>query len=336
MQSAPVPAAAELPPLQREQHAGSQPPTTHVLVAIPRTTTHIIDYIPGPQNYSNHEFWGAMTQVRPHAGSGLERAVSTVTPRYHREPKIATSQKRQTLTSHIDIVPHGTTMARTALRAPAISQVCNSSLPCIFLLLTSCKAELVSFHNEHFGQASIDHFSTNFLPRHDTRHVEQPSHHHQEEEEVCEDYEQEDDGLGYYEDGVKRTLTDEQIAMFRHSELEALRRSQEAGDSKPTIPHATATAIEASSVTESHPTEAAEPGELSPEDDVASEAATAAGKRKKRRRGKARAEPEKPDLRKRTWDLVDTGLASLDYGDEPHDSSSISRLIRRRHISYDD
>lgn len=32
-----------------------------------------------------------------------------------------------------------------------------------------------------------------------------------------------DDGLGYYPDGVKRTLTDEQILMFRHSEEEAIR-----------------------------------------------------------------------------------------------------------------
>jgi hypothetical protein len=32
----------------------------------------------------------------------------------------------------------------------------------------------------------------------------------------------EDDDLGYYADGVKRTLTDEQIAMFRHSEIQEL------------------------------------------------------------------------------------------------------------------
>jgi hypothetical protein len=36
------------------------------------------------------------------------------------------------------------------------------------------------------------------------------------------DQEQEDDGLGYYEDGTKRTLTDEQIAIFRHSEIQDL------------------------------------------------------------------------------------------------------------------
>lgn len=37
-----------------------------------------------------------------------------------------------------------------------------------------------------------------------------------------EDDSREDDGLGYYEDGAKRTLTDEQIAMFRHSEIQAI------------------------------------------------------------------------------------------------------------------
>lgn len=38
-----------------------------------------------------------------------------------------------------------------------------------------------------------------------------------------------DDGLGYYPDGVKRTLTDEQIAMFRHSEIQALLRKRRRG-----------------------------------------------------------------------------------------------------------
>lgn len=35
-----------------------------------------------------------------------------------------------------------------------------------------------------------------------------------------------DDGLGYYPDGVKRTLTDDQIAMFRHSEIQVLLRER--------------------------------------------------------------------------------------------------------------
>lgn len=46
-----------------------------------------------------------------------------------------------------------------------------------------------------------------------------------------------EDALGYYADGTKRTLTDEQIAMFRHSEIQALVRArryrQEAGEPEP-------------------------------------------------------------------------------------------------------
>lgn len=40
--------------------------------------------------------------------------------------------------------------------------------------------------------------------------------------------ENEDDSLGYYPDGVKRTLTDEQIAIFRHSEIQELIRQHQA------------------------------------------------------------------------------------------------------------
>ncbi len=36
----------------------------------------------------------------------------------------------------------------------------------------------------------------------------------------------EEDSLGYYPDGAKRTLTDEQIAIFRHSEMETLLRER--------------------------------------------------------------------------------------------------------------
>ena len=37
----------------------------------------------------------------------------------------------------------------------------------------------------------------------------------------------EGDDLGYYPDGVKRTLTDDQIAMFRHSEIYAILRERQ-------------------------------------------------------------------------------------------------------------
>jgi hypothetical protein len=41
-----------------------------------------------------------------------------------------------------------------------------------------------------------------------------------------ETYDEEDDGLGYYEDGTKRTLTDEQIALFRHTEIQTILRER--------------------------------------------------------------------------------------------------------------
>lgn len=44
--------------------------------------------------------------------------------------------------------------------------------------------------------------------------------------EYAGDEADETDDLGYYPDGAKRTLTDEQIAMFRHSEIQALLRER--------------------------------------------------------------------------------------------------------------
>ncbi|PYH47657.1 uncharacterized protein BP01DRAFT_193683 [Aspergillus saccharolyticus JOP 1030-1] len=51
--------------------------------------------------------------------------------------------------------------------------------------------------------------------------------HEHESEYDGYDYDDDDDGLGYYPDGVKRTLTDEQIRIFRHSEIHALLRQKE-------------------------------------------------------------------------------------------------------------
>ena len=52
----------------------------------------------------------------------------------------------------------------------------------------------------------------------------------QSENEEDVTYFEDDDGLGYYPDGVKRTLTDEQIAMFRHSEIYSLFRKKQIQD----------------------------------------------------------------------------------------------------------
>lgn len=45
--------------------------------------------------------------------------------------------------------------------------------------------------------------------------------------EVDGDGFEDEDGLGYYPDGVKRTLADDQIAMFRRSEINALLRKRQ-------------------------------------------------------------------------------------------------------------
>jgi hypothetical protein len=44
----------------------------------------------------------------------------------------------------------------------------------------------------------------------------------------------------------------------------------------------------------------------------------------------------KPDLRKRTWDKVDSGLGSLDYGEEEGNTETRPAAAQRRRISYED
>lgn len=44
----------------------------------------------------------------------------------------------------------------------------------------------------------------------------------------------------------------------------------------------------------------------------------------------------KPDLRKRTWDKVDTGMDTLMYDDEGSGSVAPDPASQRRKISYDD
>ncbi|KAE8386781.1 hypothetical protein ETB97_001108 [Aspergillus alliaceus] len=46
-------------------------------------------------------------------------------------------------------------------------------------------------------------------------------------ENVSKEPADDDDGLGYYPDGVKRTLTDEQIKIFRHSEIHSILRERQ-------------------------------------------------------------------------------------------------------------
>lgn len=184
--------------------------------------------------------------------------------------------------------------------------------------------ELQAFHEAHFGNSAISSFANDFLPHHKQHPVGQTR---LDEEDDFYYYDEEDDGLGYYDDGVKRTLTDEQIAMFRHSELESLRRAQESADSKA----AASTTKSNDSLSKPGSDGQLSEGELPPESNASKH------KKKKHKRRKAASVPEvKPDLRKRTWDVVETGLGSLDYGDESNDSAAVARLTQRRQITYDD
>jgi hypothetical protein len=133
----------------------------------------------------------------------------------------------------------------------------------------------------------VDHFGQKFL------RPEQDQDAQAQTVDLEEWYEEDD--LGHYEDGVKRTLTDEQIEMFRHSELHELRRKMEKLDEKLEDTKATTKASDTSQ------------GEQDP-------VPGPGGKKKKRKKGKPRPPTEpKPDLRKRTWDKVEQGLDHLDY-----------------------
>ncbi|KAJ0337822.1 hypothetical protein COL922a_006309 [Colletotrichum nupharicola] len=152
----------------------------------------------------------------------------------------------------------------------------------------------VNMQEQNMAQKQEHRFKSDFF---------NPEKHAGDENAAYDDeeyYEEEDDGLGYYPDGVKRTLTDEQIAMFRHSEIEALRKEKEKAE-------------ERRSAASQADLEAGEVGD----NDSAKEAATPQPpkpkNKKKRKAGKNKNHESKPDLRKRTWDVVEAGLDSLDY-----------------------
>lgn len=145
---------------------------------------------------------------------------------------------------------------------------------------------------------------------------------YQSEEDRGEERYEEDDGLGYYPDGVKRTLTDEQIGIFRHSELHALEREKEREEERRNFARRTPSADVGSvnregSAEDVKGAENVEEGEVQGGEQSQARASTV-NKKKRKRKGKSgngngkHREP-KPDLRKRTWDVVETGLDSLDY-----------------------
>lgn len=181
---------------------------------------------------------------------------------------------------------------------------------------------------------------------------------------------EEDNDLGYYADGTKRTLTDVQIAIFRHSEIQTLLRDrrhaaeakQERADngvegSSPDSQIEDALVAKISDEKQLQGYGLLEDGELgedidTPITDLPSTIPVAKNeppkkKGKKTRKSQAPQRVQtakqqsffkqniKPDLRKRTWDKVDTGLESLDY-DEGETNIASARPMQRKRIAYDD
>ncbi|KAL2201806.1 hypothetical protein CC79DRAFT_1374121 [Sarocladium strictum] len=146
--------------------------------------------------------------------------------------------------------------------------------------------DFAAFHEAHFSGNATDHFAVTFMKP--SSAVAAPADFEEEDPD--------DDGLGYYDDGVKRTLTDEQIEIFRHSELQQLRKAEEKKAAKATSPTTDDGEVAQGQDTRSHGNSSSNNGP----------------KRKKRKMNKAPREP-KPDLRKRTWDVVEAGLDTLDY-----------------------
>ncbi|CUS12429.1 unnamed protein product [Tuber aestivum] len=69
-----------------------------------------------------------------------------------------------------------------------------------------------NFHEAHLSLDLHEHFTRTFLQSQPQISENQPEH---EPEQLSEDQVEGEDGLGYYPDGTKRTLTSTQVDMFR-------------------------------------------------------------------------------------------------------------------------
>ncbi|KAF2001182.1 hypothetical protein P154DRAFT_173075 [Amniculicola lignicola CBS 123094] len=90
-----------------------------------------------------------------------------------------------------------------ALPIPTVTPVGTFLLPYGIVLIL--QDDLRNFHATHFPGQSFPPLPTSFA--------------HDPVEDLNETYDEGDDGLGYYEDGVKRTLTDNEIAYMRNKEI---------------------------------------------------------------------------------------------------------------------
>jgi len=152
-----------------------------------------------------------------------------------------------------------------------------------------------------------------------------------------ENYGDEDDELGYYNDGAKRTLTDEQIAMFKHSEIQSLLRARRQSREKTTsdykdVPRSKEMESGIWGVEEAEDGhERIEEGELSDGDDEEEYARFLEAERKEMEFAASRQTNRvtngqnprgKASTRRivREMDAVVSTNDALDYGDEPKDA----------------
>ena len=98
-------------------------------------------------------------------------------------------------------------MERGQLQIPAVCIVSYLSSE-FFMDSYALQHDLAMFHHTHICQQSGSE--------------ECPPLCSSAEDEVPYDDDGDEDELGYYADGVKRTLTEEQVAMFRFSEIQQL------------------------------------------------------------------------------------------------------------------
>lgn len=136
--------------------------------------------------------------------------------------------------------------------------------------------------------------------------------------------EEEEDDLGYYPDGVKRTLTDDQVAMFRNSEIYSLRRKRQIQEENREADGGSGTAAEAverSPQSLDYPSkEDLEKRRGSENSDGTEGTEDIVQKRQKRdENGKKSSCSEAPPSRRqiRELDGMITGVDYLDYGEEP-------------------
>ncbi|KAI2641168.1 hypothetical protein GGS21DRAFT_360287 [Xylaria nigripes] len=225
-----------------------------------------------------------------------------------------------------------------------MSAALHASMP--FEIPDISQADIELFHETHFNADVLGLLESQFLRPDLSKHAGTQYDTYEDTYEDAEDY---DDGLGYYPDGVKRTLTDEQIAIFRHSEIEALRRAQTNASKSEKLDDAESTVkyldkekgepLISSDVTDAG--EGSEEGEIEAEKPVLTKAEIRRQKKlraRQKKRENQKFQPEKkPDLRKRTWDVVESGMDSLHYDElelsQDHTSTS---AVKRKQISYDD